>query len=295
MVPVSPGITYALVAAVVWGTYVFVLKRYFSQYPASVLTVVVNAFAIVWYLPVAATRVDAPLVDTLGLLTPASVVVAVGTDVALAGALVLFFRALSVGDVSYVTPINKLVPVFVLPVEILLLGAVLTPLQLGGVVVATMAVYVANYRRGSLLEPLRRAATYRPAQLALVSAALFALGDIGKRLALSELALPTSLWVLWVFVGVFLLLVPGAIYAWPDDGVRADLPKFAVAGLFVAGGEHVTSLAFQLVPASIASPIINTQAVVAVVLGGIVLRERAFATRLVAAGLAVCGVTLIAL
>lgn len=294
MVPVSPGILYALVAAVVWGTYVFALKRYLSQYPASVLTVVVNAFAIVWYLPVAVTGLDAPLGDTFGVLTPASVAVAVGTDVALAGALVLFFRALSVGDVSYVTPINKLAPVFVLPVEIVFLGAVLTPLQVGGVVVATMAVYVANYRRGSLLEPLRLAARSRPAQLALVSAALFAFGDIGKRIALSDLALPTSLWVLWVFVGVFVLLVPGAIYAWPDGGVRADLPKFAVAGLFVAGGEHVTSLAFQLVPASIASPIINTQAVVAVLLGGIVLREAQFRIRLVAAGLAVAGVTLIA-
>jgi drug/metabolite transporter (DMT)-like permease len=77
--------------------------------------------------------------------------------------------------------------------------------------------------------------------------------------------------------------------------VRDDLPKFAVAGAGVAVGEHVTSLAFQQVPASIASPIINTQAIVAVLLGGVLLRERAFATRLVAAALAVCGVGLIAL
>jgi drug/metabolite transporter (DMT)-like permease len=45
----------------------------------------------------------------------------------------------------------------------------------------------------------------------------------------------------------------------------------------------------------VASPIINTQAVVAVVLGGIVLRESAFGARLLAAGLPVAGVALVAL
>jgi drug/metabolite transporter (DMT)-like permease len=77
------------------------------------------------------------------------------------------------------------------------------------------------------------------------------------------------------------------------SGGRA--PRFAVAGLVVAPGEHVTSLAFTALPASVASPIINTQAVVAVVLGGIVLRESAFGARLLAAGLPVAGVALVAL
>jgi drug/metabolite transporter (DMT)-like permease len=93
--------------------------------------------------------------------------------------------------------------------------------------------------------------------------------------------------------GVTVVVLPLALREWAS--VRGDLLKFALAGAGVALGEHVTSLAFQQVPASIASPIINTQAIVAVLLGGIVLRERAFATRLVAAGLAVCGVGLIAL
>jgi drug/metabolite transporter (DMT)-like permease len=72
------------------------------------------------------------------------------------------------------------------------------------------------------------------------------------------------------------------------------MAKFLVAGALVAFGEHVTSLAFAVVPASVASPIINTQAIVAVVLGGLLLGERGFRTRLVASVLAVTGVTLIA-
>jgi drug/metabolite transporter (DMT)-like permease len=291
------GIAFSVVAALVWGVYLFSLKRYFDGYPASVITVGVNAAAILWYAPVAALTLDAADLAVFGSLSPSTVGVAVGTDLALAAALVLFFRALAVGDVSYVAPINKLVPVFVLPVELLFLGAHLTPLQVGGVLVATTAVYVANYRRGPLLDPIRRAASYRPAQLALVSAALFGLSDVGKRLALSNLALPTQVWVLWIFGGVLVVLLPAAIRGWsksPDERRRRSLAKFLVAGALVAFGEHVTSLAFAVVPASVASPIINTQAIVAVVLGGLLLGERGFRTRLVASVLAVTGVTLIA-
>jgi drug/metabolite transporter (DMT)-like permease len=289
----SPGIGFAVAAAFVWGTYIFVLKRYFSTYPGTVLTVVVNAVAIAWYLPLAVPRVQ-----ERGLPDPAAfgvvdVGVVVGTVLATAAAFLVFLRALSVGEVSYVTPINKVVPVFVLPIEVVFLSQRLTPLQVVGVVVATLAVYVANYRQGSLLDPIRKAATARPAQLALLSAACYAVSDVGKRLALQELGIQPELWVPTLLLGVLVVVLPLALREWTP--VRGDVGKFAVAGLGVAVGEHVTSLAFQQVPASIASPIINTQAVVAVLLGGIILRERAFATRLVAAALAVCGVGLIAL
>lgn len=57
----------------------------------------------------------------------------------------------------------------------------------------------------------------------------------------------------------------------------------------------MTALAFSSVPASVASPIISLQAVVAVVLGGVVLDEDGLALRLAAAGSATVGVALIAL
>ncbi len=77
--------------------------------------------------------------------------------------LLTLFRAIRVGEVSYVSPISKIVPVFVLPLEVGLLGQHLSPLQVGGVVVATAAVYVANWQGTALLAPLRRAQQSRPA------------------------------------------------------------------------------------------------------------------------------------
>jgi len=287
-----PGIGYSLAAALVWGTYIFVLKQYFEEYPSTVVTVGVNAAAVLWYLPLTVQRTDPadlPSLSGFGLLEGLLVL---GTIVATAAAFLVFLWALGRGDVSYVAPISKIVPVFVLPIEVVFLQERLTPIQLTGVVVATLAVYVANYRTGSLLDPIRKAVSSRAAQFGLLSAAFFAVSDVGKRVALQELAIPLELWVPTVLGGVLVVVLPLAAREWVP--IRDAVPKFVLAGGGVAVGEHVTSLAFSTVPASIASPIINTQAVVAVLLGGVLLREDSFGIRLVAAALAVIGVGLIA-
>ncbi|SNR26402.1 DMT family transporter [Halorubrum vacuolatum] len=292
----DPGLGFALAAAVVWGVYIYPLKRLFEGYPPAALTVCINAVAIAWYLPVTLSRGDLST-GAFGGFGLAELGLVALTVVMTAAAFVLFLIAIAEGDVSYVTPINKIVPLFVLPLEIVILGQILTPLEVTGVVIATLAVYVANYDPGGFFEPFIKAAKSRPAQLALVSAMCYAVSDLGKRVALQEFAIPETLWVPLLLAGVAAVLLPSAVRNPPEGGfrgVRADLPKFLLAGGFVAVGEHVTTVAFALLPASIASPVINTQAIVAVVLGGILLGERHFRLRLLAAVLAVAGVTLIA-
>lgn len=283
------GLLASVLAASLWGGYLFALKRYFAGYSASVIIVVVHAIAIALYAPVASVRVPR---DTLGALVAGAPGLAV-VVVSNALAFMAFIRAIEIDEISYVAPISKIVPVFVLPIEIVLLGAHLTALQISGVVLATLAVYVANFTGGSLLDPVRHALGSRAAGFALLSAVLYAVGDVGRRVTLQELALPPELLVLGLLGGMALVLSPHAARTW--DGIGGDWPKFLAAGTLVAVSEHLTALAFSLVPASIASPIINTQAIVAVVLGGFLLHEAAFRTRLIAAVLAVTGVGLIAL
>ena len=289
----TAGLGAALAAAFVWGVYIYLLKRLFVGYHPATLVVLLNTFALAWYLPVTLTQTGNPSRSLSGFGLPELGGVVL-TSVMTATALILFLWALTDGDVSYVTPINKTVPMFVLPMEVILLGQVLTPVQVAGVVVTTVAVYVANYEARGLLQPIRRARHSRPAQLALVSAVCFAVGDLGKRLSLQELAIETTLWVPLLILGVLVVLLPVALRH-PPSLTRSDIPKLALGGLLVALGEHLTTLAFAVLPASLASPLINTQAIVAVLLGGLLLRERAFRIRLVAAVLAVVGVALIAL
>jgi len=259
------------------------------------LIVYANGFAILLYSPVliGSLGVDGTVsaLAGLGLSEVGTLLVTTGMT---AVATVAFLRALAVGEVSYVAPISKIVPVFVLPIEVIVLRQVLTPVQIAGVVVATLAVYVTNYRGGSPVEPIRRATTSRAAQLAVLSAACFGVADVAKRIGLQELAISPTLWLPLFLAGVLVVVLPFAVRAHPET-VRAELPMLAVAGGIVAVGEYLTTLAFELVPASIASPIVNTQAVVAVLLGGLLLDEQYFGTRLAAAVLAVIGVTMIAI
>ena len=286
------GVGFALAAAVVFGTYLFVVKRYFSEYPAPTYVLFANLAGLVAYAPVTAATMPSEPLDGF---TAATVGLLVGTAVATGFALLAFFEGLRLGDVSYVAPISKVVPVFVLPLEVLVLGERLAPLQVAGVVVITVALYVANYRRGELLEPLRRAATTRAAQLALASAAIFGVVDIWKRLLMQEFAVPPQVFVPVLLAVVAATMLPLAGRAWPRGNPRGDGWKWAGVGLLVASAQHLTAVAFQTLPASVASPLVNTQAVVAVVLGAVLLDEPQFRTRLAAAALAVTGVALVSL
>ncbi|OSO97564.1 EamA family transporter [Halorubrum ezzemoulense DSM 17463] len=289
------GLLAAVAAAVVWGAYLFVLKRAFAGYPPAALTVAINVAAVSWFL--AGTGLTVGFGDAAagvsGLVAPRRAAVVAVTTLGTAAAFVLFLRAIDQGAVSYVAPINKIVPMFVLPLEVGLLGQVLAPVQVAGVVVTTLAVYVANYEPGGFFAPFARAARSRPAQLALASAACYAVADVGKRVALQEFSIPGTLWVPLLLAGVAVVLFPAALRS-PFAVTRRDLPKFLAAGGLVAPGEHLTTVAFAALPASVAPPVINTQAIVAAVLGGVLLGERHFRLRLAAAVLAVAGVAMIA-
>jgi drug/metabolite transporter (DMT)-like permease len=292
VVLVDPGIPVALAAALIFGAYLFVVKRYFADYPAPTYILFANVAGIAWYAPVAATTMPAaPLsgfdASAVGLL--------VGSSVATGFALLAFFHGLKLGDVSYVAPISKVVPVFVLPLEVVVLGERLAPLQVVGVVVITVALYVANYQPGELLEPLRRAATTPAAQFALASAAIFGVVDISKRLLMQELAVPPQVFVPVMLAIVAATMLPLALRAWPRGDPRGDVRKWVAVGVLVAAAQHLTAVSFQTLPASVASPLVNTQAVVAVVLGAVLLDEPRFGTRLAAAALAVTGVAFISL
>jgi drug/metabolite transporter (DMT)-like permease len=291
---VNEGFVFALAAALVFGGYLVAIKRYFGHYPSTLYVALVNATALPWAVGIGVLTVPAAGYLPASLST-AGVAVLLGTGVLTAGALLAFFRAIRIGEVSYVAPLSKLVPVFVLPLEVLLLSQALTPLQVAGVVVATGAVYVANYRADGLLTPFRRAATNRAAQFALLSAATFGVVDLGKRVVVQELAIPAATFVPVSLATVLVVVLPFAVRERDEVAVRGDLPALVGMGLLTAVGQHLTALAFETLPASVVSPLVNTQAVVAVVLGSLLLGESYFRTRLVAAALAVGGITLITL
>lgn len=291
---VNQGIVFSLLAALVFGGYLVAIKQYFDHYPSTLFVALANASALVWYAPIAVLTVpDSGFLPAS--LDPLGLAILVGTGVATALAILAFFRAIVVGEVSYVAPLSKLVPVFVLPLEVLVLQQALSALQIAGVLVATVAVYVANYRSDGLVTPLRRAATNRAAQFALLSAAVFGFVDLGKRFSMQELAIPPQTFVPVSIATVLLIVLPLGYQNRDAVEWRGDWYLFVGAGLLAALGQHLAAVAFQTQPASVVSPLVNTQAIVAVVLGSLLLGESYFRTRLAAAALAVGGIALITL
>lgn len=291
---VSVGSSYALAAAAVWGVFLFYFKRNLGDYPPTVALVLTSVFGVAWYLPVTGYALwgGASVVPSSFGVTQFAF--AALTVVLFALALLTFYAAIGRGTVSLVTPISKIHPVFVVPMEVLVLGAHVAPLQVVGIVLATVAVYLANYSGDGLLLPLRRLVSSRPAQLGLLSAVLMALVNVSQRALLYDFAMTPQVWVVVKNGGVALLLAPLAARRWSVD-VRGNLPTLAVAGLFVATGEHLVALAYAGIPASVAAPLISLQAIVAVVLAGVLLDEDDFLIRLVAALVAILGIAFVTL
>jgi drug/metabolite transporter (DMT)-like permease len=289
---VDPGVFFAVVAALVGGVKISLVKSYLGERPAVVVAAVVSLLGLVWYVPL------------VGLLAPGDATVrfdglswaawaTVAGGIATGGlGTVLFFSALRTGEASYVAPLGKTVPLFVLPIELALLPVSLRGVNLVGVGVITGGVYVANYR-DRVLEPLVRLASVPAARRSLASAACFGVFDVIQRTLLQEVGLSTTTWVVLNRGGVGLALLAWTLVRGSPRRGFGDVAPFLLVGALDSLMLFFSVRAFALLPASIASPVINAQSVAAVVLGGVVLNERHLGRRLLAVALIVGGVGMV--
>jgi len=290
----SAGVGSAIGAALVFGVYLFVYKRSFAHLPSTVFVAASNTIALGWYVAIAALTWPAghSAVPTDATLADGALLVVVCLVVAAAN--LVSVHAFKLGDVSYVAPLNKLVPAFVLPIELALLAEPLAALQVAGVGLAVAAIYVANYESGGWITPFRRAASYAPARLALAGAVVFAFADVGNRAVLSTTAFTPQALALATFGTVALAATPFAVTRIDGFELRAALPGLVALSALLAVAAHLTLVSFAVAPASVVSPIVNVQAVVAVLLGGLLLNEPGLPRRLAAAVLAIGGIALVA-
>lgn len=291
---IDPSIGYALIAACFGGAYIFSVKRFLSGIAPAGIAVVSSLIAAVVYVPYVVWS-PANVHETVesGLSTGKMLFVALAIGTSALGFL-LFLTALNHGDVSYVAPLSKVNPAFVLPIEIIAFREWLTPVQTLGVLFVTCGIYFANYQQGRIFDPFIRLVSHRPAQLALGSASVYATFDVMQRFVLQEFGIAPPLWVLMIRFGGALLLVPFAVRTAAPGAVRSRWQGFVIVGLLSVGLSHFATIAFSQLSASLASPLVNAQSIVAVALGGFLLREDAVRYRAIGAVLAVTGIALIA-
>lgn len=290
---IGTGVGYALLAACFGGTYMLSVKRYLDGVAPSLIAVGSSLVAVALYLPVVFVTATDPI-QALTLDVNRTGLAVVFTSIFLSmGGKLLFLSAIDSGEVSYVAPLGKTVPAFVLPFEILLIGVVLKPLQAVGIFVVVGGVYLTNFQKGRIYDPLVRLVTSLPAKLALGSAVVFGLNDVLQRAILQVFGVNPFLWVVLRRLGVALLLLPVVLRLDIVDIIRSRWRGFLIVGGLNVGLAHFATFSYSLLQASVASPIINAQSIVAVLLGGTLLKESAFRYRIAGAILTVAGIVLI--
>jgi drug/metabolite transporter (DMT)-like permease len=289
------GVVYAALSSLLIGGYLAAYKRYFTGYPDFLYLGIVEGAALCWYVAVALVLDPGAFSIPRGFDLRDTGLLA-GVVALTVGSAVASIRALNVGDVSYVAPLSKLAPPVVLALEFVVLGVGISPVQAAGLCVVTAGVYVLNRTEGGIAAPFARLGRYRPAQLALLSALLIGVADVGKRLLLTAVSLSPATLVAVTLAGLTAGTLPLGVRRW---GERPASPRawgaLLLAGLSLAAADHLTALALSVSPASVVIPVLSGQAVIAVLLGGELLDEAALGRRLVAALAVGAGIAMVAL
>ena len=237
---------------------------------------------------------------------------ALGANVTLnLGAATLFLAALRAGDLGITYPLLALTPLFVIPVERLLLGVLPGGWGVGGILLMVVGIYLLHFgeRRAGLLAPLGALVRSPGARLALATAVVWSVTGTVDRVAVLESS-PA-------FYGSFLagslaLLFPplilvrrrwgpgpeGAVGGVPDaspEAPRGRMALFLVHGLLFAVMYILQMEALRLALASYVLSVKRTGAILAVILGWAAFREASLRHRLVGTALTVTGATVLAL
>jgi drug/metabolite transporter (DMT)-like permease len=210
----------------------------------------------------------------------------------------LFVSALRMGELGVTVPLLALTPIFMIPVEWVLLGAVPGPGALLGIVLVVIGVYLLNFTdpREGLLEPFRALARDPGARRILLVAMLWSVSSVIDRVAVLEssagfygAALSGSLAILFLPLlafrtgGVRAALRPAGLGAWLLHGIL-------FGAMFILQME-----ALRLTLAAHVISFKRTGALLSVVIGAIFFREVGLRPRLTGTAIIIAGATVLAL
>jgi drug/metabolite transporter (DMT)-like permease len=234
------------------------------------------------------------------------------------GALYLFFSALRSGDLGITYPLLALTPLFVIPIEYVMLGELPGPWGLVGVLLIVLGVYLLNFQGvgAGLGAPFRALSRNRGALQMLAVAVLWSLGG-----TLDPVAVVASSPAFYAFMfsvalsGLFLVVLllgrkrsapvqGGALGSPPGPsgphlvGLRAHVAGFRAWELALHGSLWATMVTFQmeallLAQVSYVLAIKRTGTLLAVLLGYVAFREGSLAPRLFGALITLAGATVL--
>lgn len=218
------------------------------------------------------------------------------TALSAAAAGVIILIALKKGDLSLLSPIQTVTPLMVLVISVFFLSERPGIVGLIGIILVVIGgILLDKNPKEKYGTIMKRIVTYKPALLAVLAAALYALAAVFDK---NGLQLTTaSLWALYVYSFIFIFLTPVVIYQ-KGKGLRNlgdnKLLVFASA-VFSVGAIYLQLLAIQTKYVSYVLSIKRLSSLIAVLLAYFVLKEKKALFRLRGAIIMVIGAILIGL
>lgn len=215
----------------------------------------------------------------------------------------LFFASLRSGDLGITYPLLALTPVFVVPVEWVLLDELPSAFGLSGIGLVVVGVYFLNFRRASdgPLGPIAAIVRDRSARQALTVALIWSVTGTLDRVAVLESSpafygfmLPAGLSVLFVPLVLRAASRSPGTEGWRRVGA-CGAGVLVVHGLFFAAMIALQMEALTLERASYVLSIKRSGAVVAVLIGYFAFAERDLGSRLLGTVVTLAGATVLVL
>jgi len=212
-------------------------------------------------------------------------------------ATVLYMKAIKESDLSLAVPMLTFTPLFLLITSPLILGEFPRSLGLAGILFIVAGSYSMNIKkmRDGYLEPFKALLKEKGPRLMLIVAFIWSITSNIDKIGVQNSS--PIFWVIAVDAFLAIILFPIMLYKSPKSArqVSVSLKALVPIGLFSALTSVFQMTALSLTLVAYVISIKRTSAVISVIFGYLIFKEKRIRERLFGAALMVLGVLLIAL
>lgn len=211
-------------------------------------------------------------------------------------AILLFMKAVSIGELSLTVPFLAFSPIFLIFTSNLMLGELPSLTGIVGILTVVFGAYFLEMKKeAGIFGPFKALAKNRGAQLILLVALIYAISSNLDKIAIQNSNPITRIMVVQLLMALILVLLIRFRSSQKMAVIKSNYKPFLLIGLLAAIALlcQMTALSMGLVPYIIALK--RSSALFSVVLGVIAFKERNVKPKLIGATLMIAGVFLISI
>jgi len=214
-------------------------------------------------------------------------------------AAVIYYKALSMSEISLLAPISSFNPAFVLIFATIFLHENPTPVKLIGILLIIIGAYLLNVDqiRAGIFKPVSKLLSDRGVKLFLVSNLIWGMTPILQKKAIFQTS-PTTPVVVPLIETVFIIifLLP-FLFKMKNvkKYVKVNLKTLLAYGSLASVGQFAALTAFSLNNVAYVTAVFKLSALISIVMGAILFKEHHIQERFLGALVMVIGTILIAL